>query len=115
MRWLIDEMLPPATADELRRLGHDAVHVNDAGLAGHPDPVVFDTAVTDGRIVVTENITDFAILLDQRLRNDQPATPVLFVRKADLPRRGALAAHLADRLHRWAETHPDPYLGPHWP
>lgn len=108
-------MLPPATVTELHRRGHDAVHVNALGLAGHDDPVVFEAAVTQGRIVVTENFADHAVLLDQRLRNDEPCVPVVFVRKTDLPRRGALAHHLAERLHTWAAGHPDPYLGAHWP
>jgi predicted nuclease of predicted toxin-antitoxin system len=115
VRWLIDEMLPPATAAELNHRGHDAIHVNDLGLAGQEDPAVFETAVTQGRIVVTENVADYATLLDQRLRNDEPAVPVVFVRKTDFPRRGALAGHLAERLHTWAASHPDPYLGAHWP
>lgn len=114
MRWLIDEMLPPAAVAELDCRGHDAVHVNGVGLAGQADPVVFDAAVAQSRIVVTENVADYAALLDQRLRNDEPVVPVIFVRKADLPRRGALAAHLAERLDRWSSAHPDPYLGPHW-
>lgn len=108
-------MLPPATAEELNRRGHDASHVNDLGLAGESDPAVFEAAVTQSRIVVTENIADYATLLDQRLRNDEACVPVVFVRKTDLPRGGALAGHLAERLHTWAATHPDPYLGPHWP
>jgi predicted nuclease of predicted toxin-antitoxin system len=107
-------MLPPETAAELNRRGHDATSVAGLGLAGHPDPVVFDRAVAERRIVVTENIADFAILLDQRLRNNEPAVPVVFARKGDLPHRGALPQRLAERLHRWAEANPDPYLGPHW-
>ncbi len=114
MRWLVDEMLPPETAAELNLRGHDATSVVGLGLAGQPDPVVFDRAVTEGRIVVTENVTDFAVLVDQRLRDHQPAVPVVFVRKRDLPGRGALPHRLAERLHTWATTHPDPYLGPHW-
>jgi predicted nuclease of predicted toxin-antitoxin system len=114
VRWIIDEMLPPETAAELNRRGHDATSVAGLGLAGNPDPVVFDRAVAERRIVVTENIGDFAVLLDQRLRNDEPAVPVVFVRKADLPRRGALPHRLAERLHRWADANPDPYLGLHW-
>lgn len=114
MRWLFDEMLPPGAVEELNGRGHDASTVADLGLAGQPDPVIFDRAVAEGRVVVTENIADFAVLLEQRLRNDQPVVPVVFVRKADLPRRGALAHHLAVRLDRWAEANPDPYLGPHW-
>ena len=107
-------MLPPDTAAELDRRGHDATSVAVLGLAGQPDPVVFDRAVAERRIVVTENIADFAALVDQRLRNNEPAVPVVFVRKGDLPRRGALAHRLAEPLHRWAEANPDPYLGPHW-
>jgi predicted nuclease of predicted toxin-antitoxin system len=114
VRWLVDEMLPPDTADELNRRGHDATSVAALRLAGQVDSVVFDRAVAEGRVVVTENVADFAALVDQRLRNDQPATPVIFVRKGDLPRRGALPHHLAERLHTWAEANPDPYLGPHW-
>jgi predicted nuclease of predicted toxin-antitoxin system len=114
VRWLIDEMLPPETAGELCGRGHDATSVAALGLAGQPDPVVFDRAVAETRVVVTENVADFAALLDLALRHDEPATPVIFVRKGDLPRRGALPHHLAERLHTWAQANPDPYLGPHW-
>lgn len=114
MRWLIDEMLPPEAAAELNRRGHDATSVAGLDLAGQPDPVIFDRAVAESRIVVTENIADFAVLLDQRLRNNEAAVPVVFVRKGDLPRRGALPHRLAGRLHTWAEANPDPYLGSHW-
>src|SRR2546430_1287177 len=83
-----------AAAAELNRRGQDASHVNDLGLAGQPDPMVFDAAVAQARIVVTENVADYATLLNQRLRNDEPCVPVVFVAKRDFPRRGALAAHL---------------------
>jgi predicted nuclease of predicted toxin-antitoxin system len=115
VKWLLDEMLPPEAAEELNRRGHDAVSVAGLGLAGQPDLVVFDTAVAHNRVVVTENVGDYAILLDQRLRGNEPAVPVVFVRKADLPGRGALPVHLAERLHTWADANPDPYVGPHWP
>ena len=107
-------MLPSETADELNRRGHDATSVIRLSLAGQPDPVVFERAVAEDRVVVTENIADFALLLEQRLRNEEPAVPVIFVRKADLPRRGALPHHLADRLDDWAQANSDPYVGPHW-
>lgn len=107
-------MLPPTAAVELNRRGHDATSVAELGLAGQADAVIFDTAVSERRIVVTENVADFAVLLDRRLRHAEPAVPVVFVRKHDLPRRGALPHRLADHLHTWAQTHPDPYLGPHW-
>lgn len=115
MKWLLDEMLPKGAADELELLGHDAISVLDVELAGAEDSAVFDFAVSERRIMVTENFADFAALVEQRRRADEPSVPVVFVRKAAFPSRGALRAHLAKHLHRWAEEHPEPYEGVHWP
>jgi hypothetical protein len=115
VRWLLDEMLAKATATELEKLGHDAIAVVDAELAGADDPVVFEYAVAEQRIVVTENFADFAALLEKRQRAEEPCVPVVFVRKASFPFRGALPTHLAKHLHRWAEENPEPYTGFHWP
>lgn len=115
MRWLIDEMLPPSTADLLNERGHDAVSLRVAGLAGAADPDVFDYAVAERRLVVTENCADYSSLLTQRLGNNQPCVPIVFIHKPNLPKGGALAMHLAARLDAWAAANPDPYLGPHWP
>jgi hypothetical protein len=113
--WLIDEMLPPAAAVELQRLGHDACSVSDVGLAGTSDDTVYDHAVSEQRIVVTENFADFARIVEQRQAHDQPCVAVVFGRKRAFPRGGALAVHLAQHLHEWAARHPDPYPGVHWP
>jgi predicted nuclease of predicted toxin-antitoxin system len=114
MKWLLDEMLPPATCRLLASKGHDAISVSDAGLAGADDDRVFARAVQERRVLVTENFADYALILEQRLSRNQPCTPIVFVRKADLPRRGSLASHLANRLLRWARAHEHPYVGPHW-
>ena len=115
MKWLIDEMLPPTIAGELNALGHDALSVAEAGLAGEPDESVYAAALAQGRVVVTENVSDFVAIVAQRLANEQPCVPVVLVRKADHPHGGALVHHLAQRLHQWAQRNPDPYQGPHWP
>lgn len=115
MRWLLDEMLPRTTADQLNRRGHEAVSVYDAELAGAEDAEVLDYAVADGRVVVTENFADYSVLVAQRLSSDKACVPVVFVRKSDFPRGGALAVHLAEHLSAWATAHPEPFLGPHWP
>ena len=115
MKWLIDEMLPPATAGELNALGHDAFSVAEAGLAGEPDEAVYAEALVQDRVVVTENVSDFAVIVAQRLANEQPCVPVVLVRKADHPHGGGLAHHLARYLHEWATRNPAPYPGPHWP
>ena len=114
MRWLIDEMLPPQSAAELSRRGHDAVSVAGLDLNGEPDAVIFDTATGQARVIVTENVADVAVILDRRLRNNEPAVPVIFIRKDALSRRGARAGALAERLHRWAGANREPCLGAHW-
>lgn len=114
MKFLLDEMLPPTTCGVLRELGHNATSVRDAGLTGVRDDAVFDRAVHEGRVIVTENFADYSILADQRLARGAPCVPVVFVRKADLPRAGALPARLGRRLDAWARANPEPYIGPHW-
>ena len=105
--FLIDEMFPAATAALLRdTYGHEAVHVAEAGLRGADDAQVAAAARAEGRAVVTENVADFAAERDVVL---------VFVLKKNLPAGGGQAAALAKILDRWAQDHPDPYLGPHWP
>jgi predicted nuclease of predicted toxin-antitoxin system len=115
VRWLLDAVLPPATADELYRLGHDAVSVLRMEIGAADDATVFERAVTDNRVIVTENFADFAALLADRQNRGQPSTPVVFVRREHLPRRGAPAGHLARKLDEWARANPDPFVGVYWP
>jgi len=115
VKWLIDEMFPHAVAEELRDKGHDAVAVLELEMQGAPDHEVFDRAVDEKRVVVTENFADFAALVEERQANDDPCTPVVFVRESSFPAGGALPAHLAERLNQWADANPDPYEGLHWP
>ena len=105
--FLIDEMFPIAAAALLRdTYGHDALHVAEAGLRAAEDSQVAAIARGEGRAVVTENVADFAAERDVVL---------VFVLKKNLPSGGGQAAALAKVLDRWAQEHPDPYLGHHWP
>jgi len=60
MKLLLDEMLAPAIAQELRARGHDV-----EAIAGHPsrgalpDPDVLALARIEHRAVVTNNLRDF--------------------------------------------------------
>ncbi|MCY3617619.1 MAG: DUF5615 family PIN-like protein [Acidimicrobiaceae bacterium] len=115
MRWLLDEMLPPATTAELTALGHEALSVVEAGLGGSDDAAVYETAVEQQRVVVTENFADFATITNDRLAAGAPCVPVVFVRKHQHPRGSALAPALARHLHEWSIANPNPYPGVHWP
>lgn len=65
MRLLVDNALSPRLADGLRVAGHDVVHVRDIGLHSAADEEIFDFAVRDDRVVVSED-TDFGTLLSFR-------------------------------------------------
>jgi hypothetical protein len=104
--FLVDEMFAPTAAALLRdSYAHDAVHVTDIGLRAAEDADVAAVARAQGRAIVTENVTEYAAERD---------VIIVFVLK-NLPAGGGQAAALAKGLDRWAQEHPDPYLGPHWP
>lgn len=107
-------MLPPSLADELTALGHAAVAAVREGLVGATDDEVYQRAVDEGRVLVTENSADFAALTERHAAAEDPLATVVFVRKAAFPASG-LAHHLAAHLHAWAEATPEPSAGVHWP
>lgn len=60
MKALLDEHLSPQIAALLREAGLDVLAVADRDdLVACSDRVVFETATTEGRAVVTNNIKDF--------------------------------------------------------
>ena len=60
-RLLADENFPLPVTEELRRLGHDVVTIDDAGKAGQSltDEAVLDLACKDNRTVLTLNRRHF--------------------------------------------------------
>jgi predicted nuclease of predicted toxin-antitoxin system len=107
VRFLLDEMFPAGAAQQLRdEFGHDAVHVSEVGLAGVADAEVGNTARAEKRVVVTENVADFA---------PEPDLMLVCILKRNLPSGGAQAHALATMLDRWANDNPRPYVGQHWP
>jgi predicted nuclease of predicted toxin-antitoxin system len=62
LKFLVDSAVSPEIAAELRRIGHDAVHVSDYGLGTSSDEVVLMRAGAESRMVVTSD-TDFGELM----------------------------------------------------
>jgi predicted nuclease of predicted toxin-antitoxin system len=59
VKFLIDAQLPPALAGWLRKVGHEASHVEDDGLRDAEDGAIWAHALKTGAIIVTKN-EDFA-------------------------------------------------------
>lgn len=87
MKLLLDEMLPPVIAEQLRDREHDVVAVAERDdLVGCEDREVFEAALAESRAVVTENVPDF-MRLDRSFRAaGRDHHGLLFVRKGG--RRG---------------------------
>jgi predicted nuclease of predicted toxin-antitoxin system len=79
VRALLDEMLTPAIARELRSRGHDV-----AAIAGHqdrealPDPDVLPLARAEHRAIVTSNLRDFRPLHQEAITPAAPGTLAWF-------------------------------------
>jgi Domain of unknown function (DUF5615) len=59
VRVLLDEMLSPAIAEQLRQRGHDVTSVaGDPELVGRPDEEILAIATAEARALVTCNIKD---------------------------------------------------------
>ena len=106
MRLLVDENLSPILAELFRAAGHDALHVNDLGLAAVDDATILRHASEQDRVVVSAD-TDFGTLLAAsgdtrpsvllvRVRTRRPAAQLAPVVLANLPAlEGDLAAALS--------------------
>ena len=105
MRFLLDEMFPAGTVELLAANGHDAVHVFDRGLGARPDGELVALAKAESRVLVTENVQDFALA---------PEIAVACVLKSRL-RAKAMAVDLAALLDSWATATPEPLPGLYWP
>ena len=86
MRFLIDAQLPPALAQHLVDLGHEAVHVGDVGLLTARDQDIWRHAVAIGAVLVTKD-EDFVTM---RALSTTAGPPVIWVRVGNATRRALI-------------------------
>jgi len=100
LRLLLDAMYAPDIAEGLRKRGHDVVSADERpDLKSAPDRVVFDIAVAEHRVIVTNNVHDFTQPGQQALRDEGPFYGIIFTSDKSLPRSEANIGAFIDRLH----------------
>lgn len=124
MRLLLDEMHAPHVAERLRSMGHDAVAVKERPeLIGLPDEDLLVVAAGERRVLVTENVKDFAVLDRQWAAAGRQHAGLVLTHPRRFPRAspnhvprlvGALACFVGEDPHRlravasfvwWLEAH----------
>jgi predicted nuclease of predicted toxin-antitoxin system len=53
LNFLVDNALSPVVAEELRKAGHEAMHVRDRGMQAETDEEIFELASSEDRVLVS--------------------------------------------------------------
>lgn len=102
MKIKLDENLPESLLTTLTALGHDTDNVRLEGLAGRPDPDVWQAAQEAGRFLITQDL-DFS-----DMRRFRPGTHAgLLLIRLRIPGRLALTNRIreiceSEQIERWA-------------
>lgn len=109
MRLLLDEHYSVAIAEELRRRGVDAVATQKErpDLEGRDDDVLLRAATLERRVVVTNNVRDFAPLVEDFGLRGEMHFGVLFTDDATFPRTHAGIGLMVRALAGFVEGVPD--------
>ena len=119
-RLLLDEMLSPKIGTGLEDRGHDVEAVTQRPdlLALHDDEPILAAATAEGRIMVTTNIGDFAVLDGRWAAEGRTHAGIVFVTTLAFPQDRSFVGSVVNALHAAAaeESLPAPgqtlYLRP---
>lgn len=103
---LLDADVPPAVADTLTKLGHDAVAASgDPALEVLNDQDLLREATRQGRVFVTFNIADFSEAARRFAHEQEDHAGIVLIHSRSYPRThiGAIARAI-DRLVRSRES-----------
>src|ERR1044072_876525 len=92
-------MYSPAIAEGLRERGHDAVSVHDRPeLAATSDAALLEAMRAEGRVVVTNNVRDFAPIAQALLQRGSALPGLVFTNDRSLPRTSATIGAFVELL-----------------
>lgn len=109
MRLLLDEMISPRIALELRERGHDAQAVkrDRPDLGGRSDRELIERMASEGRAIVTNDVADFQPLHDRLLAAGEEHAGMIFTSDATMPRNRAAIPLWVERLGKLLDAHGD--------
>ena len=115
MKLLLDEMWAPAIAAALRDRGHDVVAVAERrDLRGMPDTAIFNAALAEGWVIVTENVVDYRPLAADSMRAGRPFPALIFTSNRAYPRASRRTAGRLVRALDALLTTREAISGEHW-
>jgi predicted nuclease of predicted toxin-antitoxin system len=109
LRLLLDEHYSRTIAEELRRRDVDAVAIQQErpDLEGQDDDHVLRTAAAERRVVVTNNVRDYAPLVEDFGLRGEPHFGVIFTDDATFPRTHAAIGMVVNALAIFVAGKPD--------
>jgi hypothetical protein len=109
LRLLIDEMYPPAIAEQLSaRGGHVEAVTARSDLRALADTDIFALAQQEQRAVVTENVADFSVIADGYDQRGEAHHGLVLVASGSYPRGSArTVGRMVAELDRLLDAHPD--------
>jgi predicted nuclease of predicted toxin-antitoxin system len=107
LRLLLDEHFSKAIAEQLRARGHDVIAVTERDdLRGSGDEAVLTFATADRRALVTQDVPDFTVLLQDAAVVGTAHYGVVFTSERAFPRSKAGVGALVTALEALLDANP---------
>ena len=108
MRLLLDEHCSKEIARQLRKeRGHDVFSAKERDeLVGLGDAQLFELMASERRVIVTENVADFALLVRQAAGAGREHAGVVFTSSKSFPRAKATIGLFVEALEQLLRSEP---------
>ncbi len=112
MRLLLDEMISPRIARELRERGHDvqAVKRDRLELSGRSDRELIRLMADEERAIVTNDVADYQPLHDRLLADGEQHAGMIFTPDVTMPRNKAAIPLWVQRLEQLLSSQGEKYI-----
>jgi predicted nuclease of predicted toxin-antitoxin system len=107
VRLLLDEHYSPTIAAKLREAGFDAVTVDDAGLSGASDGLLYEFALMHRRAVVTNNARDFLRVIAEGAASGDTHFGLLLTSDVSMPRSQRTIGRYVRALEKILRANPE--------